>query len=62
MPGLDINQPEIDFVELSHSLGVKATWVDSVSSAVEAVMADLSEGTPSHRYIRGPKCPSDFQL
>lgn len=46
VPGLDLTEPEIDFVELSRSLGVDAVRVDSVDTAVTAVLDALAAAEP----------------
>jgi benzoylformate decarboxylase len=45
-PGLDLDEPPVDFVALARSMGVEATLAEKASDAADAVRAAWESGRP----------------
>jgi benzoylformate decarboxylase len=50
--GMDLRQPEIDFVALSQSLGVPAQRIDDPDAVAPALKAAIASGGPSLLDVR----------
>jgi len=50
--GMDLREPEIDFVALSQSLGVPAQRIDDPDALAPALLAALATGGPSLLDVR----------